>query len=138
MGYDNAWDFAKWSRDFDIRVTRREPGLLEFEMAGVDPAIVNALRRILIAEVPTVAIEHVFVIDNTSEMAEEVLSHRLGLVPLNVDAEQLQARGSDEGEAGAGKPCETNTVVFKLCIDCRKVRPACSELLSARRSHRCC
>lgn len=39
---------------------------MEFDMIGVDPAIANALRRILIAEVPTVAIEHVFMINNTS------------------------------------------------------------------------
>ena len=35
-------------------------------MIGCDPAIANALRRILIAEVPTMAIEHVFFINNTS------------------------------------------------------------------------
>lgn len=38
-------------------------------MIGIDPAIANALRRILIAEVPTVAIEHVFIVDNTSIIA---------------------------------------------------------------------
>ena len=35
-------------------------------MIGCDPSIANALRRILIAEVPTMAIEHVFFINNTS------------------------------------------------------------------------
>ena len=35
-------------------------------MVGADPAVANALRRILIAEVPTVAIEHVFIVNNTS------------------------------------------------------------------------
>jgi hypothetical protein len=39
---------------------------MEFDLIGCDPAIANALRRILIAEVPTVAIEHVFVINNTA------------------------------------------------------------------------
>lgn len=32
---------------------------------GADPAIANALRRVLIAEVPTVCIEHVFMVNNT-------------------------------------------------------------------------
>ena len=41
---------------------------MEFDLIGVDPAIANALRRILLAEVPTVAIEHVFVVNNTSIM----------------------------------------------------------------------
>ena len=34
--------------------------------AGCDPAIANALRRILIAEIPTICIEHVFMVNNTS------------------------------------------------------------------------
>ena len=39
---------------------------MQFDLIGVDPAVANALRRILIAEVPTVAIEHVFIVNNTS------------------------------------------------------------------------
>lgn len=37
-------------------------------MWGIDPSIANAFRRILIAEVPTMAIEHVFIVNNTSIM----------------------------------------------------------------------
>ena len=39
---------------------------MEFELINIDPSIANALRRIVIAEVPTMAIEHVYFIDNTS------------------------------------------------------------------------
>ena len=39
---------------------------LEFDLINIDPAIANAIRRILIAEVPTMAIEHVFYVNNTS------------------------------------------------------------------------
>jgi glutamine phosphoribosylpyrophosphate amidotransferase len=114
VGYDNSWDHEKWADDFQIVVTRREKDLLELEMINVDPSIVNSLRRILISEVPTVAIEHVFVIDNNSEMAEEVIAHRLGLVPLTVDAEELVDKD--------GSATEENTVVFKLHVHCNKVR----------------
>jgi len=37
-----------------------------FDLIGVDAAIANALRRVLIGEVPTMAIEHVFIHNNTS------------------------------------------------------------------------
>jgi DNA-directed RNA polymerases I and III subunit RPAC1 len=114
VGVDNRWNHQKWAEDFQIVVTRRDPASLEFEMLNIDPSIVNSLRRILISEVPTVAIEHVFVIDNTSEMAEEVLAHRLGLVPLTVDAEDLADKD--------GTASEANTVVFKLHVECTKVR----------------
>lgn len=39
---------------------------MEFDLIGIDPSIVNALRRILLEEIPTMAIEHVFMINNTS------------------------------------------------------------------------
>ena len=39
---------------------------IEFDLVGIDTAVVNALRRILLEELPTMAIEHVFIINNTS------------------------------------------------------------------------
>lgn len=39
-----------------------------FELVGVDASIANAIRRVLIAEVPTMAISTVFMQDNTSVM----------------------------------------------------------------------
>jgi DNA-directed RNA polymerase I and III subunit RPAC1 len=48
------------------QVQELSPERLVFDMIGVDPAVANALRRILISEVPTVAIEHVFIVNNTS------------------------------------------------------------------------
>lgn len=45
---------------------------MEFDMIGVDPAVANAFRRILIAEVPTMAIEKVYIINNTSLIQDNV------------------------------------------------------------------
>ena len=39
-----------------------------FELIGVDASIANAIRRVLIAEVPTMAISTIFINDNTSVM----------------------------------------------------------------------
>jgi DNA-directed RNA polymerase I and III subunit RPAC1 len=50
-------------------VSHASPERVEFDAIGLDPALANALRRILISEVPTVAIESVFVVDNTSIIA---------------------------------------------------------------------
>ena len=47
--------------------------------------LANSLRRIMISEAPTMAIEHVYILNNTSVIQDEVLSHRLGLIPLMVD-----------------------------------------------------
>lgn len=114
VGYNNSWDHAKWAKDFVIKVVSAKHDRAVFELINVDPSIVNSLRRILIAEVPSVAIENVFVVDYDCVVPEEVLSHRLGLVPLAVDAEKLEERNEEKSD-------HSNTVVFKLLVACRKV-----------------
>lgn len=56
-----------------------------FDLAGVEPPLANALRRIIIAEIPTMAIEKVNLWQNTSIIPDENLAHRLGLIPINAD-----------------------------------------------------
>ena len=51
---------------FRIKIEQKDKLDMQFDMVGIDPAIANAFRRILIAEVPTMAIEHVFYVNNTS------------------------------------------------------------------------
>lgn len=83
-----------------------------FDFIGVDAAIANALRRILIAEIPTMAIDRTLIFQNTSVMPDENLAHRLGLVPILSDARQFPYVGECE-EAD-----ESNTLVFMLDVTC--------------------
>lgn len=41
-------------------------------------------------QVPTVAVEHVYIWNNTSIIQDEVLSQRLGLVPLAIDPSKVE------------------------------------------------
>jgi len=52
---------------------------------GVDTAFMNSLRRIMLAEVPSMAIDEVVVIENSSMLHDEILVHRMGMVPLKTD-----------------------------------------------------
>ncbi len=63
----------------------RDKDSIKFMMKGVTPAFSNALRRAMIAEVPTMAVEDVMIIENSSVLHDEMLSHRLGLIPLTTD-----------------------------------------------------
>ena len=63
-------------------------------------AIANAFRRILISEVPTMAIEKVFIVNNTSIIQDEVFAHRLGLVPIRADPRLFEYKS--ESEVGGG------------------------------------
>lgn len=55
---------------------------LDFTLHGTDVSLANALRRAMIAEVPTIAIELVTVLENTTALHDEYIAHRLGLIPL--------------------------------------------------------
>ena len=57
-----------------------------FDITGYDVSFTNAIRRILLAEVPSMAIEKVELYNNTTVMHDEFLGHRLGLIPIKVDA----------------------------------------------------
>lgn len=89
---DYSWSLDKFKNGLKTIVTRLSPDRIEFDLIGLDVSIANALRRTLMAEVPTVAIESVYVWNNTSIVVDEVLSHRLGLVPLKVDPERVLMR----------------------------------------------
>lgn len=60
-------------------------------------------------QVPTIAIEYVYMWNNTSVIQDEVLAHRLGLVPLNLNPALFDFRDA------SGVPTDRNTLVFR-CV----------------------
>lgn len=57
---------------------------LTCEFVKVPVPFVNALRRILLAEIPTVVIRDVVIRENTSQMIHEMLKHRVEMLPIAV------------------------------------------------------
>lgn len=93
------------------RVTVRESrgNTLTLVFEGVTPPLVNSIRRAIIAEVPTLAIDEVIFSENTSVFWDEMIAHRLGLIPLKVDPELYDALR--ECYENKGNDCQ---VVFTL------------------------
>jgi DNA-directed RNA polymerase alpha subunit len=112
-----------------IRVVRVEDqeDLIEFEVIGIDPPIANAFRRIMIAEVPSMAIEHVNLYQNTSIIQDEVLVHRLGLIPINADPRKFKFLQEIEG-----RHTSETTLVFTLHVSCEEGKNPPSVLADAR------
>ncbi len=97
-----------FKRRLRIRVVQMTDEQVVFDLVGIDAAIANAFRRVLISEVPTMAIESVYVWDNTSIIQDEVLAHRLGLIPIKVDPRTFDFKGPEDAATDA------NTIVMKL------------------------
>src|SRR3989344_3866319 len=71
--------------DIEVMHTDKHNGRVTFLLSGINPTAANLLRRLIIAEVPTMAIEDVEFRKNSSVMYDEVIAHRLGLIPLKTD-----------------------------------------------------
>lgn len=68
-----------------IEVLEKSDLKIKFLVSGVRASFAGALRRIMISEVPTMAIEWVEFKKKNSVMPDEVLANRLGQIPLMYD-----------------------------------------------------
>ncbi len=73
---------------------------LRFILKEVDTSLANAIRRTVLGDVPTLAIEEVEFYDNTSSLYDEMLAHRLSLIPIVTDLDLLNFREECKCEAG--------------------------------------
>jgi DNA-directed RNA polymerase I and III subunit RPAC1 len=113
-GVSNIFDLNEFKQTLKVKVLTCTDELLRFDLSGVDASVANAIRRVMISEVPTVAIDKVHLWQNTGIIQDEILCHRLGLIPIwvpDIDSiEPAQEEGDDFDISGAIK--------FKLHVKC--------------------
>ena len=74
----------------ELNIQEQTDNKLSFTLKGVTAAYANTLRRLMLGEVPTMAIEEVTFIKNGSVLYDEILAHRLGLVVLKTDLDSYK------------------------------------------------
>ena len=127
---DLPWDFGAWRDSFRIKILEIAEDDMVFDMTGIDVSLANAFRRILLAEVPTMAIEKVFVHNNTGVLRDELVAQRLGMIPIKADPSRFQwpseaARNSDETTDLSA--LEDQVLKFRLKLKCNKSSAGGSE-----------
>lgn len=70
-------------QDFEVEILELKETEISFELSNCPVSYANAIRRIMIAEVPTMALDFADIEENSSVLHDEFLAHRLGLIPLH-------------------------------------------------------
>jgi len=94
-----------------VETKEMTPTKVVLRISDTSPYFVNSLRRIMLADLPKLSINDVIIYDNTSPLFDEIIAHRLSLIPLPTDLELLTFRDDCSCK---GKGCPSCTVRYTL------------------------
>lgn len=97
----------------NVKILEQDGAKLKFVMEGIDFAFANALRRTMFGEIPVMAIEDVDFEANTSGLFDEVIAHRLGLIPLEFDTELYSLKEECKCDGKGCSSCQVTLVLEK-------------------------
>jgi DNA-directed RNA polymerase subunit D len=80
----------------------------KFVLSEVTPAFANSVRRAMVSDVPKMAIDYIDLYDNTSVLFDEMLSLRLGLIPLKTNADMYQFQQDCECKGAGCALCQVS------------------------------
>lgn len=103
---------------------------IKFVLNNCDLSFANTLRRMMISEVPTMAIEFVHINNNTSALHDEFLAQRLGLVPLETEDIEKFVFFMNCTQCTGGFGCDSCTVIMNL-----KVKNTTDQVLDVTSAH---
>eukprot|EP01117_Protostelium_nocturnum_P016649 TRINITY_DN6643_c0_g1_i3.p1 TRINITY_DN6643_c0_g1~~TRINITY_DN6643_c0_g1_i3.p1 ORF type:complete len:299 (-),score=73.35 TRINITY_DN6643_c0_g1_i3:30-926(-) len=99
----------------EIEIVELKNDSMTFVLSNTDLSIANALRRVMIAEVPTMCIDLVEFENNTSVLHDEFIAHRLGLIPLT---SHRMDRFNFTRDCSCTDHCSNCSVTFTLDVTC--------------------
>ncbi|MDW7978640.1 MAG: DNA-directed RNA polymerase subunit D [Candidatus Caldarchaeum sp.] len=95
-----------------LKVVAEDSESITIDLQETPHSVANALRRIILREVPTMAVEEVLIIENSSSLTNEVLAHRISLIPFITDLENY--RLPEECDCQSRLGCDKCVVRFVL------------------------
>eukprot|EP00375_Theileria_parva_P002652 XP_765333.1 DNA-directed RNA polymerase I [Theileria parva strain Muguga] len=115
---DNNIPILEKVKNLQVKFLKKTPEFSVVEIVGLDVSLANALRRILISEVPTLAVETVQIYQNTGVIQDELLAHRLGLIPFAIDPDLFNFKSNFK--TNCEEINDKNSVCFKLKVKYNK------------------
>ena len=97
------------------KVVSLDEETIRFLVEGVEVSFANSMRRTMVAEVPMMVVEDIFYFDNSSLVPDEVLAHRVGLVPLKTNLESYVL--PEECDCGAELGCPKCRAVLTMDVE---------------------
>jgi len=112
-----GYDYLRLGDTLEITLIRKENDKILFLVEGIDVAFANALRRTMLGRLPSMAIDEVLVLENTSVMYDEILAHRLGLIPLTTPLDDYNLPKDCECEGKGCTLCQCTLTLEKEAKD---------------------
>ncbi len=94
-----------------VEILEKDNSKIKFLVSGIKASFAGALRRMMMSEIPTMAIEWVDFKKQGSAMPDEILANRLGQVPLTYDRKAYNLPSECKCE---GKGCSRCQVKLSL------------------------
>ncbi|KAL2117242.1 hypothetical protein VTJ04DRAFT_9410 [Mycothermus thermophilus] len=98
-----------------VKISQADSVRVKWELSNVDISFANSLRRVMLAEIPTIAIDLVEIEENSSVLADEFIAHRLGLIPLNAEGVDSLLYSRDCDCDGHCEHCSVRLTLHAKC-----------------------
>jgi len=106
-------DDEEADKTIEVEIIELKDHEIKFMLTNCTLSIANALRRVMIAEVPTMALDFANIEDNSSVCHDEFLAHRIGLIPLiSTEVDKFEYARDCECDAN----CDKCSVEFELDV----------------------
>ena len=118
-----------------VEILSYQNDCIKFVLSKTDISMANTLRRIMIAEVPTMTIDLVEYYENTTVLNDEYIAHRLGLFPLKYISPT--SNNSNNNNNSDGPNHDTDNIVAQKGGDCSEAFVSHRDCICFEHCSRC-